>query len=97
MVVLSASLIVVFGYTYLFNNTFFYSFLGDRNRWYSICRYLYALPFLSTSLFFVLSGILYDMLRGAPLVSMDRSGKVALFSVRGATIVEGLLYGVLGG
>lgn len=85
VVVLSASLIVVFGYTYLFNNAFFYSFLGNRNRWYTICRYF---------LFFILSGILYDMLRGAPLVSVDRSGKVALFSVRGATIVEGLLYGV---
>ena len=86
----------MFGYTYLFNNAFFYSFLGDRNRWYTICRYLYDSRRLPTSLFFILSGILYDTLRGAPLVSVDRSGKVALFSVRGATIVEGLLYGVFG-
>lgn len=86
----------MFSYTYLFNNAFFYSFLGNRNRWYTICRYLYDSRRLPTSLFFILSGILYDMLRGAPLVSVDRSGKVALFSVRGATIVEGLLYGVFG-
>lgn len=36
------------------------------------------------------------MLRGAPLVSVDRGGRVALFSPRGATIAEGLLYGVFG-
>ena len=40
----------------------------------------------------VVSGILYDLFRGAPLVSITRQG-VSLFSARGATVVEGVLYG----
>ena len=47
---------------------------------------------LDCSMIIVVSGILYDLFRGAPLVSVTRQG-VSLFSVRGATVVEGVLYG----
>ncbi|KAK8793954.1 magnesium transporter protein [Blastocystis sp. subtype 4] len=83
VIVLAAILLIVFGYTFLFHVDFFYSFFGDHQAWYHIC---YGFMII------VVSGILYDLFRGAPLVSVTRQG-VSLFSVRGATVVEGVLYG----
>ena len=39
--------------------------------------------------------MLYDVLRGAPLLSTS-NGQLSLFARRGATVVEGLVFGVLG-
>lgn len=59
----------------------------------SFCFWLHLA--LTPSIFFISAGILYDALRGAPLLSFSPSG-VSLFARRGATIAEGLAYGVLG-
>ena len=42
----------------------------------------------------IVCGVMYDLLRKAPLLSVTRKG-VSLFSKRGATILEGVLYGVI--
>lgn len=41
----------------------------------------------------IVCGVMYDLLRKAPLLSVTRRG-ISLFAKRGATILEGVLYGV---
>lgn len=41
----------------------------------------------------IVCGVMYDLLRKAPLLSVTRKG-ISLFAKRGATILEGVLYGV---
>ena len=41
----------------------------------------------------IVCGLMYDLLRKAPLLSVTRKG-ISLFAKRGATILEGVLYGV---
>ena len=95
--ILFLALVVLLGYAYLFNNEFFYSVVGDRAFWSSACSFLFLSRLaLTPSVFLISAGILYDALRGAPLLSFSPNG-VSLFARRGATIAEGLVYGVLGG
>ena len=45
-------------------------------------------------MFMMVCGVMYDLLKKAPLVSVTTQG-INLFTRRGATILEGALYGVL--
>ena len=96
LIVLFCTLIVLLGYAYLFNNDFFYSFCGCKSFWCSASQLLCFFPlFFIISIFVISVGVLYDVLRGAPLLSTS-NGQLSLFARRGATVVEGLVYGVLG-
>lgn len=78
--------IVVFSYNYLFNNALLLEFLGGKERALMICHFVIVVT---------ISGIMYDLLRGAPAFGVSPQGRLSLFSRRGATITEGLLFGVL--
>ena len=96
LIVLFCTLVVLLGYTYLFNNDFFYSFCGGKSFWCSAAQLLCSLPpLLTPSIFAISAGVLYDVLRGAPLLSTSNR-QLSLFARRGATVLEGLVYGVLG-
>ena len=96
LIVLFCTLIVLLGYAYLFNNDFFYSFCGGKSFWCSASQLLSSFPpSFILSIFVISAGVLYDVLRGAPLLSTS-NGQLSLFARRGATVVEGLVYGVLG-
>lgn len=96
LIVLFCTLIVLLGYAYLFNNDFFYSFCGGKSFWCSASQLLCSFPlFFILSIFVISADVLYDVLRGAPLLSTS-NGQLSLFARRGATVVEGLVYGVLG-
>ena len=45
-------------------------------------------------MFIMICGVMYDLLKKAPLLSVTRQG-ISLFTRRGATILEGAFYGVL--
>ena len=93
---LLCTLVILLGYTYLFSNDFFYSFCGTKSFWCSASQLMcFFPPFFIPSIFIISAGILYDVLRGAPLLSTS-NGKLSLFSRRGATVAEGLVYGVVG-
>lgn len=95
VILLLCSLIILFGYTFLFNNGFFYEFLGDAQRWYSVCRYVYeCVQYFSFRMIAIVSGVFYDLLKKAPFLAVTRQG-IQLFLRKGATIVEGGLYGLL--
>lgn len=96
LIVLFCTLVVLLGYAYLFNNDFFYSFCGGKSFWCSASQLLCSFPpSFILSIFVISAGVLYDVLRGAPLLSTS-NGQLSLFARRGATVVEGLVYGVLG-
>ena len=65
--------------------------------WLVYCKVSFCMSFLllSFSVYLIVAGVFYDVLRGAPLIFISRRG-LSLFSPRGATILEGLLYGLLG-
>ena len=95
LIVLFCTLVVLLGYAYLFNNDF-YSFCGGKSFWCSASQLLCSFPlFFILSIFVISADVLYDVLRGAPLLSTS-NGQLSLFARRGATVVEGLVYGMLG-
>lgn len=90
--------IVVFSYNYLFNNALLLDFLGGKDRLLTICHFVFVWSVEMTSRIVVtISGIMYDLLRGAPAFAVSSQGRVSIFARRGATITEGLLFGVLSG
>ena len=95
VVCLLCALLVLFASTYLFNNPFFYQLLGDSLRWEKICRFVYAFTHgFMCRMMSIVCGVMYDLLKKAPLLSVSAMG-IGLFQRRGATIVEGALYGAL--
>ena len=90
--------IVVFSYNYLFNNALLLEFLGGKERALMICHFVsvWSVEMMSR-IVVTISGIMHDLLRGAPAFGVSPQGRLSLFSRRGATITEGLLFGVLSG
>lgn len=65
-----------------------------RSRFAISC--LFCFSRLIRRFIMIVSGIMYDFLRGPPLLMATPNGGISLFSRRGATICEGLLFGLLG-
>jgi hypothetical protein len=50
---------------------------------------------ITNSIFAIIAGIFYDLLKKAPVLAVGPRGGLSIFARRGSTILEGLAYGGL--